>query len=458
MPLALSELTAADVLSRAEWAVQDRRSVAVEEFDLALRWADLHSIEPEISVPGGDRMITLGGDGTPPVRDLCLEELAVARGEHVFATRSLLADVLDLRHRLPGLWLATKLLQVEPWVARKIASMSRKLGVISVAYLDVVLAQAVDLPNGKLLQLAEAEIIKADQALRVAELEAAKQTKGVWLARRDDEAGAGLREIFARLEAADAIWFDATCQRVADILKADPDLRKQHHPELGENPSMDELRAAAFGWLARPYDLAELLGLLDEHEQDTDDADEAEATKPARRHKAVLFLHLHQAALEGAGGVARSSDLGPLLLQQVAQLLGHSDVIVKPVIDLNTGTHISAYEHPATVKERTMLRTTGPVFPHNSGSEASRVDHDHATPYVPPDAGGPPGQTGDHNDAPLSRHSHRAKTHLNYQVEQLGPDAYLWTTPHGLIRLVNNRGTHKITEEHLDLIRRIYGA
>lgn len=75
-----------------------------------------------------------------------------------------------------------------------------------------------------------------------------------------------------------------------------------------------------------------------------------------------------------------------------------------------------------------------------------------------PHPGGPPGQTGDHNDAPLARHAHRAKTHLGYTVEQLALGTYLWTTPHGLIRLVNHTGTHPITEGDLDLLRRLHAA
>ncbi|GAA3551634.1 hypothetical protein [Nocardioides daeguensis] len=46
-------------------------------------------------------------------------------------------------------------------------------------------------------------------------------------------------------------------------------------------------------------------------------------------------------------------------------------------------------------------------------------DLDHAVPY---DKNGPPGQTGDHNDTPLSRHHRRAKAHLASTVLQLGPD------------------------------------
>jgi hypothetical protein len=173
-----------------------------------------------------------------------------------------------------------------------------------------------------------------------------------------------------------------------------------------------------------------------------------------------VFVHLHQAALDGTtkNAIARTS-LGPLILDQVIGLLGHAHVEVRPVIDLNTGASVNGYEHPTSVKQRTMLRTIGTVFPHanttSTNPQTSRIDHDHPVPYDP---GGPPGQTGDHNDAPLDRHSHRAKTHLAYTVEQLAPATYLWTTPHGLHRLVTPTGTHRITEDDLDLIRRLHAA
>ena len=173
----------------------------------------------------------------------------------------------------------------------------------------------------------------------------------------------------------------------------------------------------------------------------------------------MVYVHLHQAALAGIPAVARASvpagDLGPLLVDQVKALLGHAHVDLKPVIDLNAGASVNGYEHPEAVKERTLLRSVGTVFPHAAGVGARRLDHDHAVPYDP---GGPPGQTGDHNDAPLTRHAHRAKTHLGYTVEQLGLGVYLWTTPHGLARLVNQSGTHRLSEDDLDLVRRIHAA
>lgn len=442
--------TPTEVLARAEWAVLDRRRAFLDELDLVLAWADLHGEEPATQVPGGDALVALGGDGAPLVQDLCLEELAIARSEHVFSTRALMADALDLRHRLPLLFAQLRLERVDLWVARKVAVLSRRLDRDAVGLVDRAVAEAVGQAPSRLLTIAEAKVIEADTAIRDADIAAARRTKGVWVTgTRQEGAGAGLRGVFARLEAADAVWVDATVQRVADLLAADTGLRASHHPELGPAPTADELRAAAFGWLARPHDLAELLGLLDDEQAQQP----SEEKHTARRRRAVVFVHLHETALTGLDAVARAERLGPLLHEQVIAYLRHANVVVKPVIDLARATSVNGYEHPEAVKERTRLRTVGDVFPHAAGIDV-RLDHDHVVPYDPL---GPPGQTGDHNDAPLSRHPHRAKTHRGYQAVQLGPGSYLWSTPHGLNRLVNHLGTHRITPEDAEFLRIING-
>lgn len=124
------------------------------------------------------------------------------------------------------------------------------------------------------------------------------------------------------------------------------------------------------------------------------------------------------------------------------------------MIALNHVHRVDGYEHPTSVRARTLLRTGGDVFPHTTSRSTTRVagnrlDHDHPAPYVPPDTGGPPGQTGDHNAAPLTRRHHRAKTHLGYQLHQLALGAYRWRTPHGLTRVVTPRGTAVVEPIHL---------
>jgi hypothetical protein len=88
------------------------------------------------------------------------------------------------------------------------------------------------------------------------------------------------------------------------------------------------------------------------------------------------------------------------------------------------------------------------VFPYGRAT-GRQVDMDHPVPYDPL---GPPGQTGDHNAGPLSRTPHRAKTHLGYRVTQTGLTEYVWSTPHGLHRLVDEHGTHPLTAEGAELL------
>jgi hypothetical protein len=272
-------------------------------------------------------------------------------------------------------------------------------------------------------------------------------------------------DVIARVEAGDAVWVDAMLNRVADLLAARPDLRPGTPAEIGR----DELRSLAFGWLARPAELLTLLLTAADTAASGDDADVVEVSTgatgdehegaavsratavPARvlellgrvdlsrlAPTATVYVHLHQGAVEGTtGGVARVEGIGPLLVEQVRGLLGHTNVALKPVVDLADRISVNAYEHPETVRERVHLRTLGEVFPYGRAT-SRRVDMDHPVPYDPL---GRPGQTGDDNAGPLSRSPHRAKTHLGYRVTQTGLTEYVWSTPHGLHRLVDEHGT-----------------
>jgi hypothetical protein len=208
-------------------------------------------------------------------------------------------------------------------------------------------------------------------------------------------------------------------------------------PDLPADCTRDELRSVALGWLAHPEDVVALLAGADEP-----------LGHGAKTRRAVVHVHLHQAALQGTTGVARVEEIGPLLLDELTGLLGHARITLAPVIDLATSVSVNAYEHPEAVKDRTHLRTVGEVFPHaQTISRYTDIDHPDAF-----DAHGPPGQSGDHNAAPLGRRSHRAKTHLAYRTRQLGLARYLWRSLHGLQRLVDATGTHELdTAQALEL-------
>jgi hypothetical protein len=424
--LAVEELDAAETLAAAEGAVRDRRAAEVRELEIALHWADLHAHDPRDDgrpeTPGAARLVRVGGAGTPQVQDLCLCELAIAREQHVLATRAMVADGLDLRHRLPEFHAAVREGRCDLWVARRVASMTRKLDVEAVALVDRGVAEAIDQGAGRLLAIAEAKVMEADTDAARAEREAGRHRRYVAVTPTDEF---GLRTVIALVVPADAAWLDAIVERVADAL----DARRDPVPDLTVECTRDELRSVALGWLAHPEDVVALL------------AGEVEPRGHSTvRRQAVVHVHLHQAALEGASGVARVEEVGPLLVDELAQLLGHARVTLAPVIDLATNISVNGYEHPESVKDRTRLRTVGDVFPH-AATISRKTDMDHPDPF---DAHGPPGQTGDRNAAPLGRRHHRAKTHLAYRSKQLGLARYLWRSPHGLERLVDATGTHEL--------------
>jgi hypothetical protein len=444
----LGDLDAAATLEAAAGSVRRRRDAEVEELEVALRWADLHADDPQAApeaVPirwGGDKLIRLGGEGTPGVQELGLLELAIAFECSEAKVRNTLAAALDLRHRLPGLWAAVGRLAVEPWVARRIARLTRKLTQAQASLVDEILAEMIHEQPSRLLKRVETAIIELDAAAEADRLDKARRNRGVWIAQprpgeEEDDQLAGLRTIIARVSAADAVWFDATIDQIADVLTTLASRADQH--EQYAEMTRDELRAEAFGWLARPQQLAALFG---DHDGDHagEHADLAGlATLP--RPETTLYVHV------GDSPVAEVEQLGPVLLDRLAELLGHTRITLRPVIDLHHGRAIDGYAHPDDVRERCFLRTGGDRFPHSTGSTRA-VDLDHPIPYDP---GGPPGQTGDHNALPLKRRHHRAKTHLGYHVTPLGPDAWTWRTPHGLARLVDRTGTHRISlaEEYL---------
>ncbi|HRK48513.1 MAG TPA: hypothetical protein PK324_22990, partial [Nocardioides sp.] len=178
----VEDFDAAQTLAAAEQAVRDRRALEAHEVKLGLRWADLHATqphEPERSVRGGVKLVQLGGEGTPKVQDLAICELAIARSQHTHATRAFLADALDLRHRLPELYARFRNGEVDLWVARKVASMTRKLGPGAAGLVDRAVTPAVHQGPGRVLSITEAKVIEADTAQAAAEREEGRRKRYV---------------------------------------------------------------------------------------------------------------------------------------------------------------------------------------------------------------------------------------------------------------------------------------
>jgi hypothetical protein len=452
-PPSAAALSAKHLLGLASEALRARRLAEVAEVRLAIEWAVVNGH------PRDDRdpMVTPGGDGTPPLREHAVPELAMVRETHPATTRALIADGLDLVHRLPLTWAVVEAGDCEPWVARKVALLSRALLSEQVGRVDRAVAKAIrgHAPS-TVLEIARAKVIEADPETHRAERERSRHERYVRLSRADEF---GYRHLIARVTAGDAAWIDAMVERVAEILAE----------TMGHDHNHDELRSLALGWLARPVDL---LKLLLEHTRtgpDTETGVETgEPEQPAwapdhmadtldrlcslptrklaqLRGRGRLFVHLTDDALRTGRGVARIEGVGPIDVRQLAEVLGNADTTLTPVLDLRMRRRTDAYEHPETVKDHVWAQTGGDCFPYTPRT-ATRdgVDYDHAIPY---DDTGPPGQTGPHNSGPLRRSHHRTKTHGGLTTRVVGPGRHLWRTPHGHALLVDHTGTTKLTDQ-----------
>jgi Domain of unknown function (DUF222) len=496
----LIDLAAADTLAAAEANEHTLITAEVRRLEIAAHWADLHPGDAvvESRLPGTERPVRLGGEGTPTVADFTAAELGcVLRMSDGSASR-LIADALDLRHRLPLIWTAAHTGRVPAYQARHIASATRHLNFEQAACVDERIAPALGTVSyGRLERLLDAAIIEADPVGAEQRAALAAQERFVRLGRTSEH---GLKTIIARATAGDAIFFKAIIDRIAEILG-----------RRGDTDTVDVRRSKAIGILAQP---AEALKLLCEHQDDDwdgsaeptdldqepadeeeidldeaeldldedvhdDNADLAEAASPQTstgadqplstsdsageeshrslqlipppfdpkraRPRTVIYVHLAAEALTAGLGIARVEEVGPILLSRLRLLLGDDCVIsLKPVIDLPAGhTPVDAYGIPASLREQLLLRYPADVFPY-AAAVSRRIDLDHTIPYLDPDDGGPPGQTRIGNLGPHVRYHHRIKTFSGWQVRQPEPGIWLWRSPHRRIYLINASGTHPL--------------
>ena len=414
---------------------------------LAAAWADRHYLDPD----GGDyqpvveRACAYGGEGTPEVSEYCAAELADLQGIGIFAARMLIADALDLRHRLPRLWDRVMTGGVRAWQARKIAETTRPLSWEAASELDLALADFVGMmPWPRFRRILEAAVLDADAVLARERQRRAREAQDVYGFDSED----GLKTIVAKANAGDAVWFLATVNRIADILAA-----------RGDAGPVGSRRARAVGIMARP---AEALALLIEHQHDDDATTQPEpdestdsanhqslsTTVPAgfdakaARPKVVLHFHLTDAALVRGHGSVRPEHGDALTLDQLTEFLAATGcpVKVQPVIDPVATAPIDGYEISPRLRAAVRYRQVADVFPFGTCLSPD-MDLDHSQPYLPRNKGGPPSQTRLGNLGPMARPSHRAVTHGGWRRSQPEPGYFVYRSPQGYVYLVTNQGT-----------------
>ena len=111
----LADLADGALLSEATEIEALLREAEVHKLRLAYQWAIAHPALDACETPSGPALPsvltapeTLGGAGTPAVAAFTPEPLAVALGCSPASASTLIADALDLHHRLPLLWDQTR--------------------------------------------------------------------------------------------------------------------------------------------------------------------------------------------------------------------------------------------------------------------------------------------------------------------------------------------------------------
>ncbi len=487
---ALDGSTACDAVAAAH---RDLLEVECRQLVLAAHWIDLHAPadEPDAeagqghTLPGVERRVRVGADGTPEIGEFACAEFAALQDLHPLAGAALLRKVANLRHRHPRLWARVRRAEVRGWKALEVARIVGKeecaLSREQARWVDEQTHEWIDtLPWGQFLDLVEARVIACDPEGAEVRRKEAEAAMFVATGRSNEH---GVKSFVARALAGDVIRMVAVCDRIAQILATRGD----------QNP-IGVRRATAFGMLANPAQALLLLaeaeecagdgpggqpdpgepdpgeppdlaqGDLHPAQNDADDAEHAAAQAPCPScgsaaalvkrlgpaalsrvlPRATLHIHATEQALESGQGVARVEGAGPITVGQVRSFLRHSRVSPVRVVQPAEQRPVDGYEFPGSVREAALLTSPRDVFPWAT-STSRRRDLDHPDPYLPPDRGGPPGQTRLGNAAPMTRFHHRIKTHGGWRLRQPEPGTYLWRSPHGHYWLTSRTGTHRLT-------------
>ncbi|MDO5501328.1 MAG: DUF222 domain-containing protein, partial [Propionibacteriaceae bacterium] len=195
----------------------------------------------------GERLWQFGADGTPEVAEFITFEVGPALGISPESASMLIADVLDLRHRLPQTWQVLLQGRVLGWLARRIAQNTRQFGLpIEVMHeLDRQIAPFLPgwTPRQALLRVAML-IARLDPEGTEERRRAALSDRYVHIERGD----CGTATVRGQLDGPAGQALDQTLDDLADVLAAG-----------GLDGTRRELRAAAMEALADPTYAADLL-------------------------------------------------------------------------------------------------------------------------------------------------------------------------------------------------------
>ena len=429
-PIQVDDLDADWLLALAEDAEIQARAAERRKLRYAAQWCVLNPAPDETdratwADAGGDARgctAPIGGDGTPGVAPFAAEQFAAALRVSTMAGQQLMADALNLQHRLPRHWARVEALDVAPWRARRVAQATASLSKEAAAHVDRQLADRVDSCGVVTIDRAVAEARAAFEPDTVADAE--RKGRKSWGVRLTHGAAAG--------DWAGTSWLEATgdtldLTRFHDLVCATAERLR----EEGDEDDLEIRKAKALGIIT---DRA--TGMTTDRASDRA-SDRATTPAPARTR---LYLHIGVDNLADAGALGRVERLGPATLARIRDWLAGSQATILPVLDLGRTDSVDRHDPPPWMRELVVLRDRHCVFPWCS-VDARRCDLDHIEPYLDPDDGGPPDQTRPDNLAPLCRRHHRLKTFGRWRYQRAPDGSCTWRSPLGRSYAVTASGT-----------------
>ncbi|MGI5950304.1 MAG: DUF222 domain-containing protein [Brooklawnia sp.] len=414
--------TSAQAFDALDHAHQQLQAAEVAELVAITHAADLYQVDINHVLDGMERLIPGGHHGTALVGEFLSLEIGGLLGISPRSAANRIAQALDLRHRFPHLWQRVLAGEARVWQANLVIDRTTLLDIKAAQYVDARVAATLPQHGiGWVMKHLQSWIDAADPKAAFDRTNAKIKDRRVLVSGIEN----GSVTMWGQLSPADGIRFDHALTQIAENLPED-------HRAAGD--SLDARRAAAVGILARQAFGQETLptNTLVVHINANDPI-----LHPGLTEAPAASLTDGPAC--PPAGIAQVEGWGHLLTTQLPDFLAGSKVIVRPVIDPTTITPANGYAVPDRMRLVIEQRNPVDVFPYGTRA-AKDCDMDHTIPYTP----GEPDQTRLDNLGPLSRFTHRAKTHGGWHLEQPAPGHFKWTSPAGYQYLVTPDGTTAI--------------
>ncbi len=410
-------------------ATDDIRSAEIRQAVALAELAESYSVDMDTLVPElAEKTIYPGGDGTPGVSEFLCLELGPAMGVSRRTAFTMVAGVLNLKHRHPLTWDSFLRGLVPRWQAEVLAGMTGGLTAPAVAWVDERISRRVGrLSFQRLKRLTRGWVAQADPQLAADREAAARQHRQVVFG----SDLSGTTDMWASLASRDAAALNRTVSELAIAMG-----------ESGDERTTDQRRAAALGMLSDPSAAQAWLTGSTVSESPSDAAPSRRTRTP--RGRTVVYVHLAEETLvDHASGVARIEGFGPLTVTSLPEFLAGTHVTIRPVVNDSSIAPVDSYEIPEQLRNAVRRGSPFEAFPFSS-STSEHLDLDHIVAY----RFGHLWELGQTNVAglvPLARLVHRAKTLGVWKLRCRGRAELCWTSPLGRSYIVGPRGTRPST-------------